>query len=591
MPGLFGIWSLNKAIPDISNFFKKQAQLLKYKENHLSYKYTEFQIPDKICIGKVFPDSYLQEESCVYSKSPLYLMRYGTIFNWDELQKDAGIEKNIDIDPALSLYIKIGWDWLKYADGRFAFALYNSENHSLELVSDRYGYSPLYYCKKDNFLIFAPEIKAVVNNPYISETFDKTAVKEYFTFGYFIENKTWFNEIQCLDSGTILHIDKEGMKEKRYWFWNQIIPKDNPNYKDALEELGVLWKYSVESRLQDKPKFLSSISGGLDSRAILAALPCHTRPAELFCYGEPHCPDRVIAQQASEVKRDILHQIDMDPTDWINKRKDCIWKTDGQLNLIHFHAAAFKEFFMQGQNVILDGFLGDLFLGGSYLKINKEKPIDTVFRKMHTGNPLGLDKDILREYLEGLLDKYKTKDEFFLIHQRGRRFNILGVLWLDYFLEARLPFTCSRLLQFIYSLPSKWRWKSRLYKDFLLKFYPEYFQAIPWKKTGLPVSISPAVSKGINLFRFLYKNILNKGYKGDIPFCNYQKWFREENSQIIIKKILLQKKALWTEFVDPKTGKEIISNFLDSPRFNYLRDPFSLLLTMEMYLQGYSSHC
>ena len=47
----------------------------------------------------------------------------------------------------------------------FAISIYDKKNKKLFLVRDRVGVKPLYYSRFNNKLIFASEIKGIINFP------------------------------------------------------------------------------------------------------------------------------------------------------------------------------------------------------------------------------------------------------------------------------------------------------------------------------------------------------------------------------------------------------------------------------------------
>src|SRR5262249_28305518 len=63
---------------------------------------------------------------------------------------------------ALHLYEELGTACVHHLRGEFAFALWDSANHSLFAARDRFGIKPLYYTTHNGLLYLASEIKALL---------------------------------------------------------------------------------------------------------------------------------------------------------------------------------------------------------------------------------------------------------------------------------------------------------------------------------------------------------------------------------------------------------------------------------------------
>lgn len=648
MPGIFGIWTTPKRNIDINNLLMRQANCLThYKE----YQYTFFSIPGKIGMGKISrgesrdkellfklprdlgsgwspdqPEISMKPGACPELVSGLEnpsfrdlntydteyyttpdgkyaLFLQGRIYNIPSLlkqyvepdgekgEREYNCLKNQE-EKIISLYLKSGWSWLAHADGRFCIALYNSAGHSIEIVSDRFGYSPLYYCKKKDILIFGCEIKAVLQSPEVSREFDRDAVREFFTFGYMLENRTWFGEVKMFPASSIMKISIDESDIRKYWSWNNIKSSDSPpRYNEAIEETNRLWKLAVKSRLSEDPKFAIALSGGLDSRAILAAIPDDLHPVDLITYGTENCDDHRFAGMSAGVKNDNLHFREIYSEDWLERRIKFVGWTDGLLNILHMHPASILDFYHDNFDIVLNGFVGDAFLGAIFLGKNKEDPFESVFRQIYRGRLLGMEELEARDYLKPMFKKYGITDEQFIIHQRSRRFILMGLNWLSMSVEIGAPFTYYPLVKYVISLPPQWRRNSRFYIDLLINKYPEYFRKIPWQKTGLPAGypyVLVRARKKINSLKKRLKSILTPGKSGveKNNFCNYSEWFGDEKIINKIEDLLLSKDSRWCEILDESTGRDVINSFLKPGKSGIYLETTGMLLTLEIFLRS-----
>ena len=100
----------------------------------------------------------------------LWLTFNGEIFNYIELRKDLEprghqFRTHSDTETILHLYEDMGEQCLEKLNGDFAFALWNRRRDRLLLARDRMGVRPLYYTLRNGTLLFASEIKALLQVP------------------------------------------------------------------------------------------------------------------------------------------------------------------------------------------------------------------------------------------------------------------------------------------------------------------------------------------------------------------------------------------------------------------------------------------
>jgi asparagine synthase (glutamine-hydrolysing) len=261
-----------------------------------------------------------------------------------------------------------------------------------------------------------------------------------------------------------------------------------------------------------------SLSGGLDSRALLAAMPAEKhRPIHTVTFGVPGCDDIQIASQIAHVKSAVHHVVELTSANWLLKRMAGVWYTDGQANLLHMHALISVEEQRKNYRVNLNGFLGDAILGGSYL-----------------------------------FDKRWTIAEKTV--QRGRRFINEGTRLTNNFLHNRIPFFANPLMEFTCSIPESLRAHSKIYNEMLLAAFPAFFAKIPWQTTQLPISASRArvfaVSKLRGAMRRLAKFAPGLGLIGHAThsYHNYAVWIRHAPARSLFERMLLDPSARYRDF-------------------------------------------
>ena len=218
----------------------------------------------------------------------VWLTLNGEIYNYRELRheleaKGHRFRSHSDSEVVVHLYEESGAGCLAKLKGMFAFALWDSKQKALLLARDRIGKKPLHYCITRNGLIFASEIKALLQHPAVSRDLDLKALSKYLNYEYVPAPDTIFRSIKKLEAGHYLIYGNHHSRITRYWD----IPLQNHrptdrSEQDCVEELRAILNLSVRRRLvADVPVGLF-VSGGLDS-GIVAAFAAKAKNA-LDCF-------------------------------------------------------------------------------------------------------------------------------------------------------------------------------------------------------------------------------------------------------------------------------------------------------------------
>ena len=108
----------------------------------------------------------------------------GEIYNFLELReelKDYPFKSQCDTEVILAAYLKWGISCIDHFQGMFAIALYDKETRELYLVRDRIGKKPLYYWIDGDNLVFASELKPIIEYPGFPRKIRKDVIKRYST--------------------------------------------------------------------------------------------------------------------------------------------------------------------------------------------------------------------------------------------------------------------------------------------------------------------------------------------------------------------------------------------------------------------------
>jgi len=210
----------------------------------------------------------------------LHLVFNGEIYNFQGLReelKDKGhlFRSRTDGEVILHLYEEYGEICLDHLRGMFAFAIYNSRDHTLFAARDRIGKKPFVYTVKNGAFIFASEIKAILEDPDVNPEPDNTAIHHYLSYQYVPGPWTSFKGIKKLNPGCFLTFKSGKLTVREYWRLSFADPID-VSKRMGEEELADLllekFKESVKIRLMSDVPMGAFLSGGVDSGAVTAVM-------------------------------------------------------------------------------------------------------------------------------------------------------------------------------------------------------------------------------------------------------------------------------------------------------------------------------
>jgi asparagine synthase (glutamine-hydrolysing) len=192
-----------------------------------------------------------------------------------------------DTETLVHLYEDEGPEMVGMLDGMFAFALWDGERGLLLLARDRLGKKPLVYRHEPGRLLFASELKSLLQVPGLPRQIDPQALDEYLAYQYVPHPRTIWQGISKLPPGH-LAVYREGRLEVcPYWQPDFRIEEPLPPGEYAARLRRQLTA-AVEARLQSEVPLGAFLSGGVDSTIIVGLMRQLTAgPLRTFSIGFP----------------------------------------------------------------------------------------------------------------------------------------------------------------------------------------------------------------------------------------------------------------------------------------------------------------
>jgi asparagine synthase (glutamine-hydrolysing) len=272
MCGICGIHDPNGNIDD--NLIRKMGDIL----THRGPDDEGFHIEEKVGLGfkrLSIIDLELGNQPMSNEDGSIWIVYNGEIYNFPVLKEElAGkghqFRTKSDTEVIIHGYEEWGEDVVQKLNGMFAFALWDAKKEKLFLARDRLGIKPLYYRLHDDRLVFASEIKALVEDKSLEKKVNPEALVDYLTFQNVFGTKTFFKGIEKLLPGHYAVKDNEGFRRVEYWDldFKKGTLEDEERYAEKYREM---LKKSVKMELISDVPVGFHLSGGIDSCSVAVA--------------------------------------------------------------------------------------------------------------------------------------------------------------------------------------------------------------------------------------------------------------------------------------------------------------------------------
>ncbi len=236
-------------------------------------------------------DTSAEGNQPMFDRSGRYCIIFnGEIYNYRSLRgeleaKGVSFHSKTDTEVLLNLYLLEGKECLHKLNGFFAFAIYDRQEGSLFIARDRLGIKPLYYMWDEDRLLFASEMKSILQYG-IEKTIDYSALYTYLQLSYIPAPATIFKKVKKLLPGHCIEIKQGQVRLEKYYK----VPYDRnrsttDSYETQQKRLEELLERSVQRRLVADVPLGSFLSGGIDSSVIATLAKRHKPDLHTFSIG------------------------------------------------------------------------------------------------------------------------------------------------------------------------------------------------------------------------------------------------------------------------------------------------------------------
>lgn len=545
MCGITGWMNKNENLRNKKRIIKKMTKTLKYRGPDS----TGYFISDDVLLGHKRLAIIDPEKGKQPMKYDNYVIVYnGEIYNTDSIRKKLikkgySFNTTSDTEVILKGYACYKEKIVEKLEGIFAFAIYDGKD--LFLARDRLGVKPLFYTQIDGNFLFASEIKALLKNGLVQPIIDKESLQELLGLGPSkIPGSGIFKGIKELRAAHYLTYKAGIIDIKRYW--NVKDKKFDDTFEVCSTKVRRMLMDSIKRQMVSDVGISTFLSGGLDSSIITAVVSNELKKQNqvLDTYSiDYEDNDKYFKANKFQVSKDkkfidiMKNAFKTNHTyEVISQRKlaktlkesviarDYPGMADIDSSLFWFSKQIRKE-----HKVILSGECADEIFGGYpwfYRKEIREREnfpwIDSLDErisliKKDLAQKLDL-KNFVKEKCELTLSEINVSDD-----ENLKKLFYLNMTWfmptlldrkdrmtMRASLEARVPFADTKLIEYLWNVPWKYKYKNNQEKGLLRHAFKNILpkEIIDRKKNPYPKTHNPKYTK--IMIKLLKKRLKNK---------------------------------------------------------------------------------
>jgi asparagine synthase (glutamine-hydrolysing) len=267
----------------------------------------------------------------------IWIVFNGEIYNHAAIRQElesAGhrYRTRSDTETIVHAYEQWGDACVERLRGMFAFAIWDAPRRRLLLARDRLGVKPLYWTLVGGRLLFASEIKSILQSGLVRAQADESKLPEQLSTRSLAGPETLFKGIRRLMPGHVLAYQDGQVQIRRYWDLPvREDPAEHLSEADAVRQFRGLLEESVRIRLMADVPLGMFLSGGLDSSAIAALMArMIDRPLQTFsvAFSDRAFSELDYARQVSTAIKADAHEIVIDEADFFGALPRLIWHED-----------------------------------------------------------------------------------------------------------------------------------------------------------------------------------------------------------------------------------------------------------------------
>jgi asparagine synthase (glutamine-hydrolysing) len=217
----------------------------------------------------------------------------GEIYNYIELreeltQQGVFFSSSSDTEVLLATWCQWGLQGLTKLKGMFAFVIFDAVEHRIFLGRDFFGIKPLYYCSWRDGIGVCSEIAPLIMLPGVSGQLSAQALYDFLAYGSTdMGEETLLCQINAVEPASLVEIDAMEatvIAKKTFWSINALTRPIDISFAEATKRVRSMFLDNVKLHLRSDVAIGSTLSGGIDSSAIVCSVREISSSAEIHTF-------------------------------------------------------------------------------------------------------------------------------------------------------------------------------------------------------------------------------------------------------------------------------------------------------------------
>ncbi len=494
-------------------------------------------------------------------------------------------------------------------NGHFVVVAWHRTSEQWHILTNRYATLHAYLAQDDSRVAlgsFFPAVAAAAGRTDL----DWDGLATLFGFGFFAGDRTHLCGVRILRPATHICLDRNGrlVDESTYWhWWHQ--PDLTRSYEDTVDEFAQRLA-AVMSDMTAGGRIALPISGGLDSRSTVAALPMGDPMDHLWAYSYGYSDDSAetrIGRRVAAARGMAFDAYTITPY-LFAELPQITAAIEGFEDVTQCRQAAIVSPLGQHADYVVAAHWGDVLLGdvgladGHMGLLDEQAFLETTQRKFLKGGSSWLLANLYERQSAGSapdsLFRASLSDQLQRVPQiddpdfrlKAIKTNLWSARWTTTALRMytaaafpRLPFYDNRLVDFFCTVPTAMVRGRQLQIDYLRRYAPDLAK-ITWQVTGQDL-----FHDGRTSYTGLAARVMSRGVRTlqgqKILERNWEVQFAGPQGRQGLNDWLLSPGLLLHNFVEPQVVAALLSAFRSDPYTDKRGYTVSMLLSFSAWLE------
>jgi asparagine synthase (glutamine-hydrolysing) len=250
----------------------------------------------------------------------------GEIYNYRELRDELrnfghSFSSESDTEVLLAAWQQWSVEAIKRLTGMFSFAVFDRKTQTLSLARDAFGIKPLFYEQSQDGVLFASELRALLELRMRRPEPDLQTAYDYLVHGdYDSQENSFIKGVKRLSPGSVLQIEpSRAMVAKPTRWWTPTFRENTLTFEEAADCVRERFLNNIRFHLRSDVPLGAALSGGLDSSAVVFGMRhvAPDAPINTFSYiakGSPLSEEKWV-DFVNEKARAVPYKISATPDD------------------------------------------------------------------------------------------------------------------------------------------------------------------------------------------------------------------------------------------------------------------------------------